>query len=158
MIKLAVLPVRLDSYTGKTSALEAHFFKDREEYAAQSVPDDHMWIAVWIKDGKVEYDTIDYGFQSLEELLETYKTEKIIGLKEDRKDADLEKAREIAEAVLASLLAKNKDIVALMESEIGEDEGAISKAFRTLRKARAGRVKKVPEIDREEVSEQEEKP
>lgn len=92
-----ILPIRLDSYAGETSALEAHFFDDKEEYGGKSVPDDCMWAAVYILDGKIDHSMTDYGYRSLEELLETYKGEKIIGLTENRKDAELERARDIAE-------------------------------------------------------------
>lgn len=45
-----ILPVRLDSYAGNTSALEVHFFKDSEEYGAKSLPDDSMWITTGYKE------------------------------------------------------------------------------------------------------------
>lgn len=119
-----VLPVRLDSYTGKDSALEA-FFRGSEEKS--------MWIAVWIVNGKVEHDTIDYGYRSLEDLLETYKGETVIGL---RKSAALDEARQIAEDALGVLLATEDGVVNFLEGEIGLEDGAIKKAYKTLLKAR----------------------
>jgi len=83
-----ILPVRLDSYAGDTSALEAHLFNDKEEYGGKSVPDDSMWIAVYIVNGKIDHSLTEYGYRSLEKLLNTHKDEKIIGLRENRKDAE----------------------------------------------------------------------
>jgi len=83
-----ILPVRLDSYAGDTSALETHLFNDKEEYGGKSVPDDSMWIAVYIVNGKIDHSLTEYGYRSLEELLNTHKDEKIIGLRENRKDAE----------------------------------------------------------------------
>ena len=83
-----ILPIRLDSYAGDTSALEAHLFNDKEEYGGKSVPDDSMWAAVYILNGKIDHSLTEYGYRSLEELLKTHKNEKIIGLRENRKDAE----------------------------------------------------------------------
>lgn len=149
-----ILPVRLDSYAGDTSALEAHFFKDGEEYGAKSVPDDSMWIAVFIVNGKIDHSLTDYGYESLEELLETYKNEKIIGLRENRKDAELERARDIAEDTLEFLMSEEAytaySVLLDIEGELNLPVGAIKKAYKTLRKARTGRAK-APMIDKDEV-------
>lgn len=75
----AIIPIRLDSYAGETSALEVHFFKG-DEYGGKSTPDKSMWIAVHMIDGKIDQGETDYGYESLKELLETYKDHKIIGL------------------------------------------------------------------------------
>lgn len=80
-----ILPVRLDSYAGNTSALEAHLFSDKEEYGGKSVPDDSMWAAVHIVNGKIDNDLTDYGYRSRKELLETYKKEKIMGVRTAKK-------------------------------------------------------------------------
>lgn len=80
MAEKVIIPVRIDSYAGNTTALEVHKFEDKEEYAAKSIPDDSMWIAVYMIDGRVKYDLTDYGYESLEELLETYKNERIVGV------------------------------------------------------------------------------
>ena len=118
-----VLPVRLDSYTGKDSALEASFRGSEEK---------GMWIAVWIVNGKVEHDTIDYGYMSLEDLLETYKGETVIGL---RKSAALDEARQIAEDALGVLLTE-VSVLLHIEGELNLPDGAIKKAYNTLQKAR----------------------
>ncbi len=83
MKESAIVPVRLDSYAGSTSALEVHFFEDSEEYGSKSLPDDSMWIAVHMVDGRIEHALTDYGYGSSEELLETYKEEKIIQTQAD---------------------------------------------------------------------------
>ena len=83
-----ILPIRLDSYAGDTSALEAYLYDDKEEYGGKSVPDDSMWAAVYILNGKIDHSLTEYGYRSLEELLKTHKNEKIIGLRENRKDAE----------------------------------------------------------------------
>lgn len=147
-----ILPVRLDSYAGAMSAIEAHFFKSSEEYGAKSVPDKSMWIAVPIINGKVSHDNIDYGYKSLKELLEEYKNHdyRIVGLRTNRKDAELERAREIAEDALGVLLAGEDNVVAFIQGEIGLEDGALKKAYQTLRKAKTQSTK-VPEIDRDEV-------
>jgi len=85
-----ILPIRLDSYAGDTSALEAHLYNDKEEYGGKSVPDDSMWAAVYILNGKIDHSMTEYGYRSLEELLKAYKNEKIVGLRENREDAELE--------------------------------------------------------------------
>ncbi len=146
-----ILPVRLDSYAGNMSALEAHFFKDGEEYGGKSVPDDSMWIAVPIINGKVSHEDIDYGYKSLRELLEEYKNHdyKITGLRANRKDAEIERARDIAEDALEVLLTEDR-VLLHIEGELNLPDGAIKKAYRTLQKAREGRAK-APEIDRDEV-------
>lgn len=144
-----IIPVRLDSYAGNTSALEAHLFEDKEEYGGKSVPDDCMWAAVYILDGKIDHSMTDYGYRSLEELLETYKGEKIIGLTENRKDAELERARDIAEDTLETLLTEDS-VLLHIEGELNLPPGSIKKAYKTLHKARTGRAK-APKIDRDEV-------
>ncbi len=146
-----ILPVRLDSYAGNKSALEAHFFEDKEEYGGQSVPDDSMWIAVHIVNGKIDHGLTDYGYQSLEELLDAHKKENVIGLKENRKDAQLEEARAIAEDVLEELLTEeSEDTVLHIEGELNLPDGAIKKAYWTLDRARRGSAKKA-KIDGDEV-------
>lgn len=147
--KTVILPVRLDSYGGKKSALEAHFFKDSEEYQGKSVPDDSMWIAVFIVNGKIDHSMTDYGYRSLENLLKTYKNELIIGLRENRKDAELEEARAIAEDILEELLTK-ESVLLHIEGELNLPDGAIKKAYRTIAKARKASAKKSG-IDRDEV-------
>lgn len=142
-----ILPVRIDSYAGDTSALEAYFFKDGVEYGSKSVPDCSMWIAVHIVSGKIDHDLTDCGYKSLEELLKTYKGFKVLGLKESRKDAELEEARAIAEDVLEELLTEDS-VLLHIEGELNLPDGAIKKAYKTLHKA--GSVKK-PKIDRDEV-------
>lgn len=146
-----ILPVRLDSYAGKKSAIEVHFYEDKEEYAGQSIPDDSMWIAVPIINGKVSHDDIDHGYKSLEELLKEYKNHnlKIIGLRENRKDAELEEARGIAEDVLEELMTE-ENVLLHIEGGLNLPDGAIKKAYRTLAKARKGSVKKAG-IDRDEI-------
>ncbi len=144
-----ILPIRLDSYAGDTSALEAHLFNDKEEYGGKSVPDDSMWIAVYILNGKIDHSLTEYGYRSLEELLDTHKKEKIMGIKENRKDAELERARDITEDTLGVLLTKDK-VLLRIEGELNLAHGAIQKAYRTLQKARTGRVKKIG-MDKEEV-------
>ena len=143
-----ILPVRLDSYAGETSALEAHLFNDKEEYGGKSVPDDCMWAAVYIVNGKIDHSLTEYGYRSLEELLETYKNEEIIGLRENRKEAEQE-ARDIAEDVLEVLI--DEDSVLLhIEGELNLPDGAIRNAYKTLQKARTGHGK-AHGIDREEI-------
>lgn len=149
MSNKVILPVRLDSYAGETSALEAHLFNDKEEYGNKSVPDDSMWIAVYIVNGKIDHSQTDYGYRSLDELLKTYKNEKIIGLRENRNDAELERARDIAEDTLETLLTEDS-VLLHIEGELNLAPGAIKKAYRTIRKARTGGAK-VPLIDRDEV-------
>ncbi len=144
-----ILPIRLDSYAGKTSALEAHLFEDKEEYGGKSVPDDNMWAAVYILDGKIDHSMTDYGYRSLEELLETHKGEKIIGLTESRKDVELERARDIAEDTLEALMTEDS-VLLHIEGELNLPPGSIKKAYKTLHKARAGRAKKTG-IDKDEV-------
>lgn len=144
-----IIPIRLDSYAGVESALEAHFYEDKEEYGGKSVPDDSMWAAVYILDGKIDHSMTEYGYRSLEELLKTYKGEKIIGLTEIRKDAELERARDIAEDTLETLLTEDS-ILLHIEGELNLPPGSIKKAYKTLHKARTGRAKKTG-IDKEEV-------
>lgn len=144
-----IIPVRLDSYAGDTSALEAHFFDDKDEYGGKSVPDDCMWAAVYIQDGKIDHSMTDYGYRSLEELLETYKGEKIIGLRENRKDAELERARDIAEDTLEALMTED-NVLLDIEGELNLPPGSIEKAYKTLHKARTGRAKK-KKIDKDEI-------
>lgn len=144
-----ILPIRLDSYAGKTSALEAHLFKNKEEYGGKSVPDDCMWAAVYILDGKIDHSMTDYGYRSLEELLKTHKKEKIIGLTENRKDAELERARDIAEDTLEALMTED-NVLLDIEGDLNLPPGSIETAYKTLHKARTGRAKKTG-IDKDEV-------
>lgn len=144
-----IIPIRLDSYAGDESALEAHFFEDKEEYGGKSVPDDSMWAAVYILDGKIDHSMTEYGYRSLEELLDTHKKEKIMGIKENRKDAELERARDIAEDALELLLTEDS-VLLHVEGELNLAPGSIKKAYRTLQKARTGRAKKTG-IDKDEV-------
>lgn len=149
MKNTAILPIRLDSYAGDMSALEAHFFENKEEYGGKSVPDDSMWIAVYIVNGKIDHSRTEYGYKSLEELLDTHKKEKITGLKENGKDAELEEAQAIAEDTLELMLTENR-VLLYIEGELNLPDGAIKKAYKTLRKARKGRAK-APKIDKNEV-------
>lgn len=142
MSKTVILPVRIDSYGGDVSGVELFL-------SEQSEPVKSMWIAVHIEDGKVLQDLTDYGYKSRKELLETYKNEKIIGLKKDRKDAELEEARDIAEDALEVLLTED-DVLLHIEGELNLPDGAIKKAYKTLQKARTGRAKKT-RIDKDEV-------
>jgi len=144
-----ILPIRLDSYAGDESALEAHLYNDKEEYGGKSVPDDSMWAAVHILNGKVDHSLTEYGYRSLEELLDTHKKEKIMGIKENRKDAELEEARAVAEDAL-ELLLTDDSVLLRIEGELNLPPGAIKKAYKTLHKARTGRARKTG-IDREEV-------
>lgn len=148
MGKKEIMPVRIDTVHGRTSELEVRLFKKIEEYP--KYPDVSMWVAVPIVDGRVLHDDIDYGYRSLEELLKTYKNEKIIGVKENRKDAELEEARETAEDTLGVLLAGEDAIISFIEGEIGLEDGAIKKAYKTLQKARKAITKapKTTEKDR----------
>lgn len=79
------------------------------------------------------------------------KYEKIIGLTENRKYAELEEARAVAEDALEILLTEDS-VLLHIEGELNLAPGAIKKAYRTLQKARTGRAK-VPliDIDRNEV-------
>ena len=149
MTNKVILPVRLDSYAGDTSALEAHLFNDKEEYGGKSVPDDSMWAAVYILDGKVDHSLTEYGYRSLEELLDTHKKEKIMGIKENRKDAELEEARAVAEDALEILLTEDS-VLLHVEGELNLPPGSIKKAYKILHKARTGRAKKTG-IDKDEV-------
>jgi len=144
-----ILPIRLDSYAGKKSALEAHLFKNKEEYGGKSVPDDCMWAAVYLVNGKIDYSMTEYGYRSLEELLKTHKKEKITGLTENRKDAELERARDIAEDTLEALMTED-NVLLDIEGELNLPPGSIEKAYKTLHKARTGRAKKTG-IDKDEV-------
>lgn len=144
-----ILPIRLDSYAGDESALEAHFYEDKEEYGGKSVPDDSMWIAVYILDGKIDHSMTEYGYRSLEELLDTHKKEKIMGLTENRKDAGLERARDIAEDALEILMTEDS-VLLHVEGELNLPPGSIKKAYKTLHKARTGRAKKTG-IDKDEI-------
>lgn len=130
-----IIPIRLDSYAGVESALEAHFYEDKEEYGGKSVPDDSMWAAVYILDGKIDHSMTEYGYRSLEELLKAYKGEKIIGLRENRKGAELERARDIAEDVLEALQTEDNTLL-YIEGELNLPPGSIEKAYKTLHKAR----------------------
>lgn len=133
-----ILPMRLDSYAGDTSELEVRLFKTPEDYPQANKS---MWAAVHIVNGKIDHSLTDYGYHSLKELLKTYKNEKIVGLKENRKDAKLEEARDIAEDALEVLLTEDS-VLLHVEGELNLPDGAIKKAYRTLRKARTGRAKK----------------
>lgn len=77
-LETAIVPIRIDSYAGKTSALEAYFFKDGEEYGGKSIPDKSMWIAVHMVNGEIDSGLTDYGYFSIEELAEAYKGQKIL--------------------------------------------------------------------------------
>jgi len=140
MSNKVILPIRLDSYAGSESALEAHFYEDKEEYGGKSVPDDSMWIAV---------SMTEYGYRSLEELLNAYKGEKSIGLRENRKDAELERARDIAEDTLEALMTDDS-VLFHVEGELNLPPGSIKKAYKTLQKARTGRAKKTG-IDKDDI-------
>lgn len=144
MSNKVIIPVRIDTVHGKTSELEVRLFKHNEypEY-----PSDSMWVAVPVEDGKVLHDDIDYGYGSLKELLKTYKKEKIMGIRRDRKGAGLEEAREIAEDALGILLAGDETLLSCIEADIGLEDGAIKKAYRTLRKAREDSAKAPPDKD-----------
>lgn len=148
MSKTVIIPVRIDTVHGETSELEVRLFKNIDEYP--EYPNKSMWIAVPIVDGKVMYDDIDYGYRSLKELLKAYKNEKIIGRRTNRKDADLEEAREIAEDTLGVLLATEDGVITFVEGEIGLEDGAIKKAYKTLRKAKKDRAK-TPRTDKDEI-------
>ncbi len=148
MTNRTIIPVRVDTVHGETSELEVRLFETTDKYP--EYPSKSMWIAVPVVDGKVMYDDIDYGYRSLRELLKTYKNEKIIGLKENRKDAKLEEAMEIAEDTLGVLLATEDGVIGFVEGEIGLEDGAIKKAYKTLRKAKTSCVK-VSKADKDEV-------
>lgn len=129
MSNKVILPLRLDSYGGSDSAVEL-FLSDPSE------PVKSMWIAVHIENGKVLHDLTDYGYKSLKELREAYKGENVIGL---RKSAALDEARQTAEDTLGVLLATEESVISFLEGEIGLEDGAIKKAYRTL--LRAGKAK-----------------
>lgn len=148
--KTVILPIRLDSFAGDNSALEAHFYEDKEEYGGKSVPDDSMWIAVWIVNGKIDHSLTEYGYHSLEEILKTHKKEKIIGLRENQKDAELEEARDIAEDTLGVLLSE-ENVLLHVECELNLPDGAIKRAYRALLKARKQSQKKPSKIDKDEI-------
>ncbi len=133
-----ILPMRLDSYAGDTSELEVRLFKTPEDYPQD--PNKSMWAAVHIVNGKIDHSLTDYGYHSLKELLTTYKNEKIIGLKENRKDAGLEEARGIAEDALEVLLTEDS-VLLHIEGELNLPDGAIKKAYKTLQKARRDHAK-----------------
>lgn len=148
-----ILPVRLDSYAGETSALEVYFYEDKEEYGGKSVPDDSMWAAVYLVNGKIDHSMTEYGYRSLDELLKTHKKEKITGLRANRKDAEVEEARVIAEDILEVLLTEESESTPIhIEGELNLAPGSILKAYRILAKARKKESqKKQSKIDKDEI-------